>query len=120
MFDLFSNSGKKFVDLTNSGQSAGQIYSQAPYTSIVQGQRLGDIKPTVPVLVTHSALDDVIPYAVGKAMAKRWCAKGANVYFSTNLNPTHLGGMLSTSTEMYAFFEARFAGVPQWSNCWTL
>ncbi len=120
VFDLFSNSGKKFVDLTNSGQSAGQIYSQAPYTSIVQGQRLGDIKPTVPVLVTHSALDDVIPYAVGKAMAKRWCAKGANVYFSTNLNPTHLGGMLSTSTEMYAFFEARFAGVPQWSNCWTL
>ena len=59
--------------------------------SIIEAQRIGTIKPTVPVLVTHSALDDVIPYAVGKAMAKSWCGKGANVYFSTNLAPLPRG-----------------------------
>ncbi len=118
--DLFVNSGKKFTDLTTTGQSAAQAFAVEPYTSIIAAQRIGDRKPAVPVLVTHSALDDVIPYSVGKAMAKRWCAKGANVYFSTNLNATHLGGMLATSSEMYAFFEARFAGLPQFSNCWAL
>lgn len=120
VFDLFTNSGKLFINLTEPAQTAAQAYAQAPYADIVAQQRIGDRKPTVPVLVTHSTLDDVIPYSVGKAMAKRWCAKGANVRFSPNANATHLGGMLATSTEMYSFFEARFAGLPQVSNCWLL
>ena len=110
----------KSSTLTDSGQSLVQIMDSEPWRTMVEQQRIGTLKPAFPVLVTHSALDDTIPYDQGKAMAKSWCAKGANVRFSTNLNPGHLGGMLVTSTEMYGFFEARFAGLPQWSNCWIL
>ncbi|MEI2712247.1 MAG: lipase family protein [Nocardioides sp.] len=120
VFDLFSNSFVKSSTLTDSGQSLVQIMDSEPWRTMVEQQRIGTLKPAFPVLVTHSALDDTIPYDQGKAMAKSWCAKGANVRFSTNLNPGHLGGMLATSTEMYGFFEARFAGLPQWSNCWIL
>jgi hypothetical protein len=34
--------------------------------------------------------------------------------------PAHIGGMLNNSAEQYAFFEARFGGLPQLSNCWAL
>ncbi len=95
-------------------------FGQAPWAGILEDNRIGKIKPTVPVLVSHSTLDDTIPYAVGRAMAKSWCAKGANVYFSPNISPGHLGGMANHVAESQEFFAARFAGLPQWSNCWTL
>ena len=87
---------------------------------MIEAQRIGRTKPNFPVLVDHSALDDTIPYAVGKQLAKDWCSKGANVRFSTNLKPLHVGGMLAHTTDAFGFFEARFAGLPQLSNCWTL
>ena len=73
-----------------------------------------------PVVVDHSALDDTIPYAVGRAMAKKWCGKGANVRFETNVTPTHVGGMVNHVARALPFFEARFAGLPQLSNCWAI
>ena len=72
------------------------------------------------MLVTHSALDDVIPYSVGKQMAKSWCGKGANVFFSTNVAPLHVGGIVPQTVEALPFFEARFLGLPQISNCWLI
>ncbi len=89
-----------------------------PFRSIVEAQRIGTIRPSVPVLVTHSAIDDVIPYAVGRQMARSWCSKGANVRFSTNVAPGHVGGIVPQTAEALPFFEARFAGLPQVSSCW--
>jgi hypothetical protein len=97
-----------------------ELMEQEPFASIIEAQRIGTVKPTVPVLVTHSALDDTIPYGVGKAMARSWCGKGANVRFSTNLAPAHVGGMVPHVAQALPFFEARFAGLPQVSNCWLL
>ena len=107
-------------ELSASGQPMSELMKQQPFASIVASQRIGTIKPTVPVLVTHSALDDVIPYAVGKQMAKSWCGKGANVRLSTNVAPLHVGGMVPHVAEALPFFEARFAGLPQLSNCWLI
>ena len=53
-------------------------------------------------------------------MARSWCGKGANVHFSTNLAPGHVGGIVPQTAEALPFFEARFAGLPQVSNCWLL
>ena len=118
--DLFSHAFTKSSALTANGTSFVTLMGAEPFKSMVADQRVGTIKPAMPVLVTHSMLDDVIPFAIGKAMAKSWCSKGANVYFSPNVTPTHVGGMLNNTTQQYAFLEARFAGLPQWSNCWTL
>ena len=120
VFDLLNHAFVKSSTLSASGRPMSELMAVEPFRSIVEAQRIGTIKPTVPVLVTHSALDDVIPYAVGKQMAKSWCGTGANVRFSTNVAPGHVGGIVPQTAEALPFFEARFAGLPQVSNCWLL
>ena len=120
VFDLLNNAFVKSSTLSYNGQPMSTLMAAEPFKSIVAAQRIGTIKPTVPVLVTHSALDDVIPYSVGKQMAKSWCGKGANVFFSTNIAPLHVGGIVPQTVEALPFFEARFLGLPQISNCWLI
>lgn len=120
VFDLLDNAFVKSSTLSANGEPMSTLMAAEPFASIVAAQRIGTIKPTVPVLVTHSALDDVIPYAVGRQMARSWCGKGANVYFSTNVAPLHVGGIAPQTAEALPFFEARFLGLPQVSNCWLL
>lgn len=106
--------------LTADGRSINQILGEAPFDTLIDQQRLGNVKPGAPVLVTHSVLDDVIPYQTGKNVASRWCSKGANVRFSSNVAPTHIGGAIASYPEQFLFLEARFAGIPQLANCWML
>lgn len=120
VFDLLNNAFVKSSTLSYNGQPMSTLMAAEPFKSIVAAQRIGTIKPRVPVLVTHSALDDVIPYSVGKQMAKSWCGKGANVFFSTNVAPLHVGGIVPQTVEALPFFEARFLGLPQLSNCWLI
>ena len=120
VFDLLNNAFVRSSTLSYNGQPMSTLMAAEPFKSIVAAQRIGTIKPRVPVLVTHSALDDVIPYSVGKQMAKSWCGKGANVFFSTNVAPLHVGGIVPQTVEALPFFEARFLGLPQLSNCWLI
>lgn len=120
VFDLLNNAFVKSSTLSANGQPMSTLMAAEPFRSIIEAQRIGTIKPTVPVLVTHSTLDDVVPYGVGKAMAKSWCGKGANVRFSSNIAPLHVGGIVPQTAEALPFFEARFAGLPQLSNCWLI
>lgn len=120
VFNLFDSAFTKSTELTQDGRSLAEIMKEVPFSMLVSDQQIGNIKPSVPVLVTHSRLDDTIPFAVGKAMAKSWCQKGANVRFSSNIVPTHLGGMVPHVAESLPYWEARFAGLPQFGNCWTL
>lgn len=120
VFDLFKSAFTQTSALTTDGSSSATLLAKQPFAAMIEAQRIGRTKPNFPVLVDHSALDDTIPHAVGKQLAKDWCSKGANVRFSTNLKPLHVGGMLAHTTDAFGFFEARFAGLPQLSNCWTL
>ena len=108
--------------LTRDGRPVTDYLDAEPFKSVLAEQVIGadGRRPNVPALVTHSTLDDVIPYEVGKAMAKRWCGSGAKVRFSANLAPTHVGGALASYPESFAFLEDRFAGLPAASNCWLL
>jgi pimeloyl-ACP methyl ester carboxylesterase len=120
VFDLFDHAFTRSRDLSVDGQPMSELMVRQPFAAIIEAQRIGTIRPTVPVLVTHSALDDTIPYGVGRAMARSWCGRGANVFFSTNVAPLHVGGMAPHIAEALPFFEARFAGLPQVGNCWLL
>lgn len=120
VFDLLDHAFTRSADLSADGRPMSELMKRQPFASIIESQRIGTVRPTVPVLVTHSALDDTIPYAVGKQMARSWCAKGANVRFSSNVAPLHVGGMVPHVAEALPFFEARFAGVPQVSGCWLI
>lgn len=120
VFDLLDNAFVRSETLSIDGQPLSALMTRAPFASVIEAQRIGTIKPTVPVLVSHSVLDDVIPYAAGKAMARSWCSKGANVRLSTNVAPLHVGGIVPHAAEAQLFWEARFAGLPQLSNCWLI
>lgn len=120
VFDLLGAAFTKSGDYTADGADLAELITREPFRSMIADQRIGTIRPNAPVLVSHSLLDDVVPYRVGKQLAKDWCAKGASVRFSTNATPLHVGGMLNHAAEMYAFFEARFGGVPAVSSCWRL
>lgn len=107
-------------DLTKDGRTLTDLAATEPFRSIIADQRIGRLRPAVPVLVSHSVLDDVIPYAVGRGLAHDWCARGANVAFSSDIVPTHVGGAVPSFAKEYAFLEARVAGLPQVSDCWWL
>jgi hypothetical protein len=69
------------------------------------------------VPVVHSTLDDIVPYAQGRAMARSWCARGARVRFDTSVALTHLGAAATAFPAAFSWLEARFAGVPAVSTC---
>lgn len=106
---------------TVSGKKLSELIDEPQFKDIVAEQTIGVGRaPKVPVLVGQSLLDDVIPYAQDKAMAKRWCGQGTNVRFRTSAAPTHVGAAAALFPAAFAFLEARFAGVPATSNCSTL
>jgi hypothetical protein len=117
VFNLGNSAMKKSQNYTASGESLAELVKVDPFRTMIDDQRIGRIKPSAPVLLTHSILDDTIPYSVGKQLAKDWCGLGANVRFSPNLTPLHVGGMLNNATEVYGFLEDRFAGRPMTSTC---
>jgi Secretory lipase len=78
--------------LTTDGRSLTAYLGEEPYRSRVAEQKIGTLKPTAPVLIVHSALDDIVPYAQDRDLGRTWCGKGVRVQFSTTLVPTHVLG----------------------------
>ncbi|GLY36144.1 lipase [Amycolatopsis sp. NBRC 101858] len=103
--------------LTNDGRSLTAYLGEEPYASRVAEQKIGTLKPTAPVLIVHSALDDIVPYAQDRDLGRTWCGKGVRLQFSTTLVPTHVLGAVRAYPEAFAWLEARFAGLPALSNC---
>lgn len=118
--DLASFAFKRSDQYTVGGQSMKQLLAKEPFASVVAEQRIGKVKPTVPVVINHAIGDDVIPYAVGKQLGSDWCDRGARVTFNAGLIPTHIGGFVPHVEKSMYFFEQRFAGRNQASSCWRL
>lgn len=111
----------KSENLTTDGRPVTHLLDQQPFRQMVDDQLIGNgRKPSVPVLVTQSVLDDVVPYKTGKQVAQRWCGQGAKVQFETNFAPTHIGGYVRSVPSTFLFLEARFAGLPALNSCWRL
>ncbi|GMA38784.1 lipase family protein [Mobilicoccus caccae] len=108
--------GLKTATLTKDGKPLYTSFDTEPMRSAIADSRIGRLKPAVPVLVTHALGDDVVPYAVGKQLAKDWCAQGADVQLRTHLNVSHLTGGFTHATAAQLWFEGRFAGTKQLSN----
>ncbi|PXY22887.1 lipase family protein [Prauserella muralis] len=106
-------------DLTRDGRPITAYLGEEPYASVVEQQRIGTLAPQAPVLVTHSATDDIVPYAQGRAMARAWCADGATVRFRTLATPSHVGGYAASVPIAFAWLEGRIQGLPAPSNCGT-
>lgn len=113
----------KSSSLTVSGKSLPEILAEPLFAGVADEQTIGKIKPVnVPILITHSLTDDVIPYKVGKQMASGWCGKGANVELRTMMTPTHVGGAIASFPRVFSYLEGRFGLLPDvhLNSCWRL
>lgn len=104
-------------DLTLDGRPVSAYMDEEPFNSIVNDQKLGNRKPSAPMLVLHSSLDDIVPFEQGKQMAKDWCAKGAKVQFQSLSLPTHIVAIPNTAPYVFPWLEGIFSPLPGPSNC---
>lgn len=103
--------------LTVDGRPLTERLTRAPWDAIVADQQLGKRKPAVPVLLSHSALDDVVPQQVGKSLAADWCRRGVTVRFAGNHIPGHIAATEGTSAEGLPWLADRFAGKAAPTTC---
>ncbi|MGQ4717079.1 alpha/beta fold hydrolase [Streptomyces anulatus] len=103
--------------LTSDGRPLTERLKRAPWDRIVADQQLGKRKPAVPVLLSRSALDDVVPQQVGKNLAADWCRRGATVRFAGNVVPGHIAATEATSADGLPWLADRFAGRTAPSTC---
>ena len=111
---------------TKSGKTVGQIVAARPEVkAIVDAQKIGNIKPSVPTKIVTGTQDDIVTHAQVKQLAVNWCAKGAKVEYSPSIQvyPTfgtslnHLTPALTEGTASQEWLSARLQGKAAPSNC---
>lgn len=111
---------------TTSGTSISTVVANNPAAkAIVDEQKIGRLKPTVPVRILTGTKDDIVTHSQVKQLAVDWCALGARVdyrpviqqlsSFGTSLN--HLGPMLTEGSASQQWLIDRLNGRPATSNC---
>lgn len=102
-----------------------QSVREDPLNSILAMQRIGNVKPTGPVYLSHNRWDSFAPYESVVATARDWCALGADITLWTNEQPPFLNKM-NTNALLTAFVDGersmawiadRFNGVPTAPTC---
>jgi len=126
---LFSFGFQKTKQWTVSGQSLYDIVKADPeIKAAVDAQRIGKLKPSVPVQVLTGTKDDIVDHAQAKQLAADWCAAGVNVTYTpviqligtggTALN--HLTPMITRLGQTHDWLVDRLEGKSVKSNCGSL
>ncbi|KAJ5899565.1 hypothetical protein N7495_004309 [Penicillium taxi] len=80
--------------LSTDFQTLGEAFlTNTVFTDIMEDCLLVGNKtetPTSPMLIYHSAVDEIIPYAPAKVLADTWCDNGAGIEFITFANGGHI------------------------------
>ncbi|MEX3506287.1 MULTISPECIES: alpha/beta fold hydrolase [unclassified Corynebacterium] len=87
-------SGQTISGLTADGADVHELIDTAPYNQILAEQHIGHRAPTVPVIITHSRGDDVIPFDTAEQLAAEWADRGAQVTFLPNDAGSHVAGTI--------------------------
>lgn len=88
-----------------------------PWRARLAENRLGGIRPTVPVMLGHGRRDTWIPFSQAQQLRKEWCASGANVTWRTYPFADHVLGILANAEPALAFIGDRFEGRTTRGNC---
>ncbi len=107
----------KSSTLTADGRPVAAMLAEEPFATIVGEQQLGNGRyPRMEALISHSRLDDVVPFECGRGLAERWAGYGGRVRLSVNFAPTHAAAALTSYGTAFAFLNGRFAGRPMRAN----
>lgn len=104
-------------DLTRSGRPIAEFLARPDVARVLERLRVGDQAPAVPVLMTHTRLDDVVPFAQARTATRQWCAGGATVAFRAGVAPSHVGGAVESYPKALWWLEGRVRGLPAPSTC---
>ncbi|MFB6614742.1 lipase family protein [Streptomyces sp. NPDC056367] len=110
--DSIAGSFKRISDLTTRDPLA-----QPDWQARLNQSRLGRTAPAAPVYQYHALGDELIPYAVGRALRSEWCARGADVEFDTIWVGEHVSGVITHSLEVANWMADRFAGRATHPDC---
>ena len=113
-------------DFSKTGESLDQIIERRPELSeLLDGQKLGEKAPQVPVRLQGNLNDDVIPYEPINNAAATWCAGGTAVDFVTDGLPpivprsaiNHLTPYLTQANAVNDYLVGRVLDQPAPQNC---
>ena len=116
----------KTTGWTNTGESLYDIAMRIPAAkAAVDAQRIGGLKPSIPVQVLSGTKDDIVAHGQAKQLAKDWCAQGADVTYVPVIQPigsggtalNHLGPAITRMVTSQAWLVDRLKGRPASSNC---
>ncbi len=72
----------KTTTLTKDGISLAQVLAKEPQLkAVADAQRIGRLKPSVPVRVATGISDDTVPHGQSRQLAVDWCKAKANVTY---------------------------------------
>lgn len=105
--------GREWSDLVRP-----DVASVEPWASLLADNDPGTVATDHPLLVVHSASDEIVPAALSEAMFNRLCGLGQvierRLYDDGN---GHGEQAYASASEMFAWIEARMAGEPAISTC---
>lgn len=109
-----------FVDsraLTTDGSSLTDLMQRPDIAAVLADMKLGQAAPDVPVLISYSRFDDIIPPEQNVTLARDWCAQGTKVRTYSGFLPGHIIGQGDAYSSSLAFFAARNLKLPMVSEC---
>ncbi|MGW7518417.1 lipase family protein [Streptomyces sp. NPDC054796] len=126
---IFGYGFTKSTKWTNSGDSLGDIIAADPRAqAALDKQRIGTLKPAVPVRVATGVEDDIVPHEQARQLAVDWCGKGGNVTYEGLKVPNlgdksltnHLVPLITDQGDAISWMTDRLSGKTATSNCGTL
>ncbi len=126
---LASFAYKKTNEWTTSKLSAYTVVSGMPdVLAVVDKQRIGKIKPTVPVQIVSGTKDDIVGHLQARQLAADWCRLGAQVRWAPVSQPlgsggsslNHLGPMLTNLDSSQIWLRDRLIGKAGGTNCYAV
>ena len=113
-------------EYTKDGRPASEVLREIPQVmAVLDEQRIGRIRPAMPVRVQGNVNDDAVPYGQVRQMARDWCAKGTAVDFHADPTPPVLPGavlnhavpMFTHQQEVTQYLLDRVQDVPAPTSC---
>jgi hypothetical protein len=104
---------RRLNEFTTSADPLGTPVAQA----VLNDNEMGGVRPSAPVYLYHSLLDELVPYASAQALKASWCRLGARVQMHTDILSEHNILAITGAPAATTYLAARFAGTPAPSNC---
>ena len=124
---ILGNAFTKTKDLTKTGISLTEVLNKEPQIkTVVETNRIGKIKPAVPVRVATAIVDDTVPHKQARQLAVDWCKLRGDVTYDAiktpNLGnklviPNHLLPMIVDQPTAVSWMTDRLNGKRHVSNC---